>query len=250
MTDGPSAEGFDQWYADMEHSSAHSEFQQRHLGLPPHLLSTSLLTWEGIAEVTDALRLSPGDVLVDLACGRGGYGMEVAQRTGASLIGVDYSAVAVRLATEHAAHLGRRGDFRVGDLGANGLTDNSVDAVMCVDAIQFASPLEAAYREMHRVLRPGGRVVLTSWQAIDPSDDVLPQRLREVDLYGGLAAAGFIDIVVLERPEWLARERAMWAEAAELDPGDDPALQALHEEGLRALGNSDVSRRLMASATA
>ena len=77
------AEYFDGWYADMTASPVKDEIQQRHLGLPPRLLSTSLLGWEGIAEAVAALRLSPGDTLVDLACGRGGYGLEIAGRTGA-----------------------------------------------------------------------------------------------------------------------------------------------------------------------
>jgi len=84
----PSAEYFDGWYADMVATPVKDEIEQRHLGLPPHLLSTSLLGWDGIAEVVDALRLSPGDTLLDLACGRGGYGLEIAGRTGARLVGV------------------------------------------------------------------------------------------------------------------------------------------------------------------
>jgi len=88
---GPTAQYFDGWYADMARSPVKDEIAQRHLGLPPYLLSTSLLGWEGIAEVIAALRLPAGDVLVDLACGRGGYGLEIAVRTGARLIGVDFS---------------------------------------------------------------------------------------------------------------------------------------------------------------
>lgn len=63
----PSARYFDGWYADMTVSPVKDEIKQRHLGLPPHLLSASLLSWEGIAEVTEALGLSPGDILLDLA---------------------------------------------------------------------------------------------------------------------------------------------------------------------------------------
>jgi predicted TPR repeat methyltransferase len=70
---------------------------QRHLGLPPHLLSTSLLGGQGIAEVVEALHLSPGSTLLDLACGRGGYGLEIAARAGGRLVGVDFSAEAVCL---------------------------------------------------------------------------------------------------------------------------------------------------------
>jgi hypothetical protein len=78
---GSLAEYFDGWYADMTGSPVKDEIEQRHLGLPPHLLSTSLLNWDGIAEVTAALRLAPGGTLVDLPCGRGGYGLEIAART-------------------------------------------------------------------------------------------------------------------------------------------------------------------------
>lgn len=78
-----SVEYFDSWYANMASSGISDEIQQRHLGLPAHLLSTSLLTWDGIGEVTQALELAGGSTLLDLACGRGGYGLEVAGRTGA-----------------------------------------------------------------------------------------------------------------------------------------------------------------------
>jgi 2-polyprenyl-3-methyl-5-hydroxy-6-metoxy-1,4-benzoquinol methylase len=137
------AQYFDGWYADMARSTVLDEIQQRHLGLPPHLLSTSLLGWEGIAEVTGALRLSPGDTLLDLACGRGGYGLEIAARTGARLAGIDFSAEAVRQAREHARRLGRTAEFRIGDLAATGLDTGSADAVLCVDAIQFAPQQDA-----------------------------------------------------------------------------------------------------------
>ena len=136
------AEYFDGWYADRTRSPVKDEIQQRHLGLPPHLLSTSLLGWDGIGEAAAGLGLSPGDTLVDLACGRGGYGLETAARTGARLIGVDFSAEAVRQAREQARQ-GAAADFRIGDLAATGLDAGSADAVVCVDAIHFASQPDA-----------------------------------------------------------------------------------------------------------
>ena len=242
------AAGFDKWYADMGLASAKDEIEQRHLGLPPDLLSTSLLTWDGIADVVDALAVSNGATIVDLACGRGGYGLEVARRTGARLVGIDFSPEAVRLAGEHAELRGQAAEFWVGDMTATGLDDASADAVMVVDAIQFAQPPHAAYAEIHRILRTGGRVVLTSWE-VDSADEAFSPRLREVDLEGGLAAAGFTTIEVLEKPSWYERELALWAEAAALDPGDDPSLQSLHEEAEWVLSRPPGTRRVMGSAT-
>lgn len=246
----PSREYFDRWYAQMLGSPVKDSVKQRHLGLPPELLSTSPLSWDAIAEVVDSLRLSVGSTLLDLACGRGGYGLEVSGRTGARLVGVDFSAQAVHQATEQARRLGRAADFRVGDLAATGLESGSVDAILCVDAIQFAERPADVYRELRRVLAPGGRVVLTCWEAITRDDDRVPERLREVDLMAGLTAGGFDEIEVRDRPDWQTAERAMWEEAAALDPNGDPALQSFHEEGLRALTFRDFARRMLASGTA
>ena len=243
------AEYFDGWYADMIASPVKDEIQQRHLGLPPHLLSTSLLGWDGIAEATAGLRMFPGGTLVDLACGRGGYGLEIAARTGARLIGVDFSAEAVRQAREQALRLGAKADFRIGDLAATGLETGSADAVLCVDAIQFAPQPAAAYHEIRRILTSGGRVVLTCWEPVDPGNERLLERLRWVDLQAGLTAAGFGEIEVRDRPGWRARERAMWREAAALDPGDDPALRSFHDEGVRSLELFGLVRRVIATAS-
>jgi hypothetical protein len=95
-----------------------------------------------------------------------------------------------------------------------------------------------------------GRAVLTCWEPIEPGDERLPARLRRVDLGAGLTGAGFGDVEVRDRPGWRARERAMWAEAAALNPGGDPALRAFHDEGLRSQRILELARRVMATATA
>jgi SAM-dependent methyltransferase len=243
---GSLAEYFDGWYADMTGSPVKDKIQQRHLGLPPHLLSTSLLGWDGIAEAIAELRLFPGAMLVDLACGRGGYGLEIAARTEARLTGVDFSAEAVRQAREHARRLGAAAEFRIGDLAATGLQAGSADAVLCVDAIHFAPQPDAAYHEIRRITASGGRVVLTCWEPVDFGDERLPERLRRVDLQAGLTGAGLGEVKVGDRPGWRTRERAMWEEAAALDPGDDPALRSFHDEGIRVLETFDLVRRVIA----
>jgi ubiquinone/menaquinone biosynthesis C-methylase UbiE len=60
-----------------------------------------------------------------------------------------------------AAGLAARTELRLGSLQATGVDDASVDAVMRIDTIQFADSAVAALVECRRILRPGGRVVLT-----------------------------------------------------------------------------------------
>lgn len=239
---------FEHWYSAMPGSPRKDEIVQRHLGLPAQLLSTSLLTWDGVAEVADALQLAPGDVLLDLACGRGGYGLELAARTGARLIGIDFATEAIRQAAELTALRGIAAEFRVGDMASTGLPDAAVDGVVVVDAIHFPPDPAAAYAELARVLRPGGRAVLTCWEALDPADEAVDERLRRVDLAAGLAEAGFGDVEVREKPGWLGAERALWTEAAALDPGDDQGLADLKEEAEGVLPEFDKTRRVMAVA--
>ena len=92
--------------------------------------------------------------------------------------------------------------------------------------------------------------MLTCWEPLDLGDERLPGRLRHVDLGAGLTAAGFEEVEVRDRPGWRARERAMWEEAAALDPGSDPALRSFHDESIRALDTFGLVRRVIATATA
>jgi SAM-dependent methyltransferase len=244
-----SAEYFDGWYADRVATPAVDEIMSRHMGFPPGTRA-GVVPAQAVAELAEELRLAPGNTLLDLACGRGAYGLLTARKAGASLIGVDFSAQALTEAREQAARMGvGNADFRVGELTATGLPGASVEAVLCTDAIQFPDEPAAAYDEIRRVLKPGGRVVLTCWEPLDRNDERIAPRVRRANLGAGLRQAGFTDVEVRDRPSWLARERALWEESVTLVPGDDPALRSFHAEGVKSLQWSGLLRRVLAVAT-
>ena len=246
-----SPEYFDGWYADRVAMPAVDEIMNRHTGFPPGTRA-GVVPAEAIPELAGELRLGPGDTLLDLACGRGAYGLLIAKSAGSSVIGVDFSAQALAEAREQAARMGVSGaSFSVGELTATGLPDACVEAVLCTDSIQFPDEPALAYGEIRRVLKPGGRVVLTCWEALDRDDERISPRVRRADLGAGLRQAGFTDVEVRERPSWLAREQALWEEAVALDPGDDPALRSLHAEGVKSLEwtAAGLLRRVLAVAT-
>ena len=241
---------FDQWYADMA-SSGRDAIIARAMGLPAEMRDAGVLSWLGIAELTQELGLGPDGLLFDIACGRGGYGIEVARRAGARLAGVDLSAVAIERAKENGARRlpAGRARFQTGTLLATGLPTGAADAVMCVDAVQFAEPPLAALLEFRRLLRSGGRLALTCWEAVDPSDERVPARIRAVNLQRDLTEAGFLGVEVHEKPEWRAAERAMWEDAVAAD-ASDPAVRSLQAEGRRSLATFDSMRRVFATAGA
>src|ERR1017187_4248922 len=189
-----SAEYFDGWYADQAATPAVAEIMNRHMGFPPDTRAGAV-TAEAIPELAEELQLRPESTLLDLACGRGAYGLLIAQQAGTSLIGVDFSAQALTDAREQAALMGvGNASFRTGALTATGLPDASVEAVLCTDAIKFPDEPASAYDEIRRVLKPGGRVVLTCWEPLDRSDERLSLRVRRANLGAGLHQAGFTDV--------------------------------------------------------
>jgi SAM-dependent methyltransferase len=249
---GLSADYFDQWYADIDASQTRRQVFRDALQLPAEIDPSNLVPLAGLEEIAEQLAIPAGGLLVDLACGRGGPGMWLARATGARLVGVDFSPVAVAQAAARRLlfDLEDRATFVVGDLTSTELAAGTAHAVVCVDAFLFAADVGAAGHEVRRLLRPGGRVVMTGWEAIDRDDESLSERTRRADFRGHLLDAGLVDVVVEERPNWYAAERRLWELALALDAPDDPAVASMQEEAASALESFDRRRRVMASGRA
>jgi ubiquinone/menaquinone biosynthesis C-methylase UbiE len=158
-----------------------------------------MTTWWTLGQYVAGLRVGPGQHLVDLACGRAGVGLWLARATGAQLTGVDWSPVAVSEATARVPHFvpAERASFVVGDLAATGLESGTADAVVCADAVFFATDRIAVFAEMARILRPGGRFVFT----VDESDDA--DREAAVPDWAPIIRAGGLSVVSrVEIPHW------------------------------------------------
>lgn len=243
---------FDQWYAEMDRSALRDQIVRRALGLPPDMDSSGMLPWAGVTEVTAALNLAPGQLLVDLGCGRGGYGLEIARQSGARLLGLDFSPVAVAAAARRAASPDIAGPaaFCVGNITATGIGTNVADAVVCIETIMFADTPLDMLRECRRILAAGGRLVLTCWEATNPADERHPQWARRLDLRRDLTEAGFERADIAGKPAWREAERSVYESAIAADAAGDPAIESLQEEAHRGLELFDGSRRVCVTATA
>jgi 2-polyprenyl-3-methyl-5-hydroxy-6-metoxy-1,4-benzoquinol methylase len=145
----PTAADFDQAFAAAEASPGlRRVWKLAEPELPPQIEPTSVVTLGLLGHVGQALDLSPGQTLVDLACGRGGPGLWLAREADVSLVGVDFSPVAVGQAAHRAALFGLadRARFAIGDLTRTGLPDASADAAVCIDAFHFGVPAAAPTR--------------------------------------------------------------------------------------------------------
>jgi SAM-dependent methyltransferase len=113
-------------------------------------------------QVVTALDPRPGVDWLDLACGTGAVA-ERAAAGGATVTGIDLAPVLIETAQERAAELGLAIDYRVGDCEQLDVADASYDAVSSTCGVMFSPDHEATARELARVTRPSGHIVLANW---------------------------------------------------------------------------------------
>jgi ubiquinone/menaquinone biosynthesis C-methylase UbiE len=185
-----------------------SAIQERYTGLASCCSSLSCGNALGLAAPTN------GEVFVDLGCGQGRDVLRAAGMVGASgrAIGIDMTEAMLAAARQSAPPFLSNATFVRSDLAAIDVPDASADVVISNCTINHAPDKAAVYREIHRVLKPGGRFVVSDVIA----ERELPESVRndpaawaacyggaipEVEYRAAIEAAGFRNIEVLHRSE-------------------------------------------------
>jgi demethylmenaquinone methyltransferase/2-methoxy-6-polyprenyl-1,4-benzoquinol methylase len=106
--------------------------------------------------LVDLAGVRPGARLLDLACGTGDIAFEAARR-GATAVGLDITAGMIDLA--RAKPGAARLSWLVGDMATLPVASGSFDLVTTGYGLRNTSDLKAALGDIHRVLRPGGRLL-------------------------------------------------------------------------------------------
>ena len=106
----------------------------------------------------DAALVTTGTRVLDAGCGAG-LAAVLAHLRGAEVSAIDASVDLLEIARQRLPHA----DIREADLEDLPFADDSFDAVIAVNSVFYATDPIAALRELRRVVRPDGRVVVTSW---------------------------------------------------------------------------------------
>ena len=172
------------------------------------------------SQVREALAPRQGERILDVGCGPGFYCREFAELVG-SVVGVDQSDAMIGLAWRRCSELSNVA-LHVADATALGVPDAEFDAAFTVQVMEYVPDTRAALAELHRALRPGGRVLVwdTDWATFAMQDDELTRRIHRAwdehlahrslprVLAPALREVGFEDV----------RARAMPLAAIEFDP--------------------------------
>lgn len=145
-------------------------------------------------ELVDALGVSAGLDMLDLGCGDGTTALPAA-RAGAKVLGVDIAANLVAAGNDRAKAAGLANlRFEEGDASnLAGLADDRFDFVLTMFGAMFAPRPHDVAREMVRVTRPGGRIVMGNWIPGDPT--LIAQILKISAAYTPPPPEGFVSPV-------------------------------------------------------
>jgi SAM-dependent methyltransferase len=141
--------------------------------------------------LVEKIGVTEGLKVLDLGCGDGTTAVPAA-RLGAHVLGVDIASNLVEAGNARAKSLGLTNlSFQEGDASdLNELADDSFDLVVSVFGAMFAPrPFDVA-KEMARVTRPGGRIVMGNWIPNDPT--LVAQILKISSAYSPPPPEGFV----------------------------------------------------------
>ncbi len=203
---------------------------------------TGAFLGQGSGNPVRAARLQPGEKVVDLGCGAGMDVFLAANQVGSSgrVVGVDMTPEMLERAQANAAH-GHypQVEFHQADIEDLPLASGSVDAVLSNCVINLAPDKAAVYREILRVLRPGGRFAI--------ADIVLRGESGVIHKVAEKLAPCSCVATALEQSAYLDTIRAAGFETVEIvaqRPASSPLLDTLvRAQAVTVVGRKPQSER-------
>jgi len=187
--------------------------------------------------MAERLRIGAKSRLLDVGCGVGAPAVRIARRTGAEVTGISVSQEQVTRANALArsTSLEDRVAFRQANAMELPFADGSFDAVFALESMPHMPDRVQVLQEMRRVLRPGGRIVLTDFYrrpspstAVHPLRKVMGSTTVQIEDYPAvLRASGLQFVEMLDiTDETVQKSFSVLAERAEglgLEPEDAEA---------------------------
>lgn len=168
----------------------------------------------------DFLEIRDGEKILDLGCGRGAETIEAARRTGleGSAVGLDLTEAMIEKAILNAREKDAGNtSFICGDIENMPFDSNMFDAVISNCVINHARDKNRVYKEIHRILKNGGRFVVSDAVTKVPLPDSVKNdpeawaqcfggAVTEEEYLDSIREAGFQQIDILTRREYIKND--------------------------------------------
>ncbi len=167
------------YYCVLNHLCAIGQVEKMYI--PPAMdLSKSIIANQALFEkkMSRDLGIREGDQVLDIGCGRGRVASHVASITGAEVTGINIDADQLESAKQFALKKGlsKQCKFKFGDLNEFPFpfTDHSLDAVYQIQVFSLSKNLLQLFKEIYRILKPGGRIGCLDWVSLPNYDPKNP----------------------------------------------------------------------------
>lgn len=148
------------------------------------------VTRQTVNATLDAANVTAGSKVLDVCTGPGMLAAGASQR-GAIPFGIDFSDEVVKFARQQIPD----GEFHKADAQNLPFSDDSFDAIVCGYGLMHVPDPRAALDEMMRVVRPGGRVAVSSWDGAAPNNGLGL-------IYAAVGAHGRFDVQLPHGPDF------------------------------------------------
>jgi sterol 24-C-methyltransferase len=170
------------WYCVLNNLCAIGQVEKMYI--PPAIdLSKSIIENQNLYEERMArdLGLKKGDKALDIGCGRGRVAAHVATYTGAHVTGINIDGDQLAHANQFAKGHGltKQLEFKFHDMNDLPLpcASNSLDGVYHVQVFSLSKNLELIFKDIHRMLKPGGKVACLDWMRLPNYNPKNPEHL-------------------------------------------------------------------------
>ncbi len=171
------------YYSVLNHLCAVGQVEKMYI--PPAIdLAASIIENQALFEkrIARDLGIGKGSKVLDIGCGRGRVAHHMASNTGAEVNGINLDAGQVDSAKKYAAATGfsEKCHFRVHDMNdiPFPFADQSIDGVYQIQVFTYSKDLLRLFKEIHRILKPGGKLAFLEWVRLKDYDPKNPHHVR------------------------------------------------------------------------
>lgn len=229
------------WYSTINHLCALGQVEKMYI--PPALdLSKNVVENQNLFEKSfcKQLDMKPGHRSLDLGCGKGRVAAHLAMISGAKVIGIniDHGQLDNAVCYAKKKRLSEQLQYMNADFNDLPLPfeDNYFDSVYELQAISLSRDLEKLCCELHRVLKPGGKLSFLEWVRLPNYDPQNPHHVKLMQRIKPLVGA-------ISTPSPEEMEEALRKAGFQILLSEDPSINKTQEPVLNAARHS-FNRRL------
>ncbi|NPD89773.1 MAG: class I SAM-dependent methyltransferase [Asgard group archaeon] len=151
-------------------SEAYGLFCEKVFG--KNLIQFNASDMEQLDTMINYLQLQPDNLVLDMGCGLGKVAEYIVEKTGAKVVGIDFSEETINWAKEHIQAKNENLEFQLQNFNRLDFPPSTFDAIISIDTFYFVEDFDVMLKKLKQILQPGGQMGIFFAQIISENDPV------------------------------------------------------------------------------